>query len=65
MKGKIFFGLAVAICAMIIYPLIDLLWCLIITKSTFSYSVPEHVVSPLIIGIIAGLILYKPNKKEE
>ena len=65
MKEKLFFGLAVAICAMIIYPLIDLLWCLIITRSPFVYSVPDHVVAPLVIGIVAGLILYNPKKKEE
>ena len=57
------------IAGIIIWPLFDIFWCNVITHSEFHYSVFEHIVGPIIFGIIAGIIFWlfnvmsKKNKK--
>lgn len=49
---------AIAIGAMIIWPLMDLFFAAVISHTEFAYSVEEHVVKPLIFGCIAGVVFW-------
>ena len=50
--------------AMIIYPAVDFIISLM-RKTTFTYTVSEHVVSPLIFGICYGVINYFINGRKK
>ena len=47
---------ACAIGAMIIWPILDLLYDAIFTHSGFVYSIEEHMTKPMIFGCIAGVL---------
>ena len=53
---------ACAIVAMIIWPLLDLLYDAIFTHSGFAYSVEEHLAKPMIFGCIAGVVFWAVEK---
>lgn len=64
------FGIAVA--GIILWPILDMLYCAIFTHSEFVYSVNGHIVQPIIFGCVAGLIFWvidrismKKNKKKK
>ncbi len=46
------------IIAIIVWPILDLLYDVIFTHSGFVYSVEEHVVKPMIFGCIAGIVFW-------
>jgi uncharacterized RDD family membrane protein YckC len=48
------------IAAIVIWPLLDFLWCAIFTHTDFNYSVNEHLLEPLIFSLIFTLIFYLP-----
>ena len=50
--------------AMIIYPAVDFIISLM-RKTTFTYTVSEHIVSPLIFGICYGVINYFINGRKK
>ncbi len=50
--------------AMIIYPAVDYIISLM-RKNTFTYTVSEHIVSPLIFGICYGVINYFINGRKK
>ena len=50
--------LAFAVAAIIIWPLFDLIWAALVTHSEFKYSVGEHILGPIVFGIICGLIFW-------
>ena len=49
---------ACAIGAMIIWPILDLLYDAIFTHSGFVYSIEEHMTKPMIFGCIAGVVFW-------
>ena len=55
------------IAALIIWPLFDMFFDNVITNSTFHYSIREHIVEPIIFGvvvaIIEGIIKVRKDKK--
>lgn len=64
------FGTAIA--GIILWPILDMLYCAIFTHSEFVYSVNSHIVQPIIFGCAAGLIFWgidrismKKNKKKK
>ena len=58
---------AIIIVELILFPLFDLVYAKFITHSKFVYSVTNHIVEPLILGIIVSVCLFviykKSNKK--
>lgn len=48
--------LSMTIAALIIWPLFDMFFDHFITNSTFHYSVGEHVIGPIIFGVIMAII---------
>ena len=55
---------AIAIAGMVIWPLLDLFWCAVITHSAFVYSVADHIVEPIIFGCICGLVFWIIERKK-
>ena len=49
---------ALIVAALIIWPLLDMFFCAVFTHSEFHYSVTEHLVEPIIFGIIGGFIFW-------
>ena len=56
--------IAISICGIIIYPLFDLLFCKFITNSEFVYSANTHIVRPIIVGIVAGIVFWSFDKNK-
>ena len=56
-KAFSFFGQFVrdTITAMIIWPLVDLFFCVVIDKKEFVYSVSQHISSPIMFGFFSAL----------
>lgn len=56
------------ISAMIVFPIMDLIFCKI-DKTPFKYTIFNHIIEPIIFGIVFGLITWfihkRQNKKEE
>ena len=48
--------------AMILWPIFDLLVCLLFTHSPFAYSPMEHIVKPIIFGVVIGLLFWLPDR---
>lgn len=61
------YGLTTAIMGLIIWPGFDFLICKFITKSTFTYSVQNHILQPAIYGMMMGIVFWfvKPKTKKE
>ena len=49
---------SLAVFAIILWPIFDWLLAKFINHSTFTYSVADHIVSPIIFGVICGLIYW-------
>ena len=52
--------------AMIVWPILDIIICNVFTHSQFIYSVNQHIIQPIVFGlIIAGIntVLYAKKKK--
>ncbi|MBR5046491.1 hypothetical protein IKX73_02590 [Candidatus Saccharibacteria bacterium] len=68
-KYLIFQSLAIAIAGIIIWPLLDLFICNVITHTEFVYSVTDHIIEPIVFGCILGIVLWaverKANSKKE
>lgn len=66
------FWLAAAIFAMIIWPLMDLFWAVVITHTEFVYTVKDYVLEPLAFAVLLTLVFFcfrafakeKPAKKK-
>lgn len=55
------------ISAMIVFPIMDLIFCKI-DKTPFKYTIFNHIIEPIIFGIVFGLItwfIHKRQKKKE
>ncbi len=57
--------LYVALLGMILYPLFDLVYYKLILKSTFTYSIENHIIQPLIFAVVYGLIFWIIDKKRK
>ena len=55
-RNIIVFAVAVALFGIIIYPLLDLFVCKVFTHSEFVYSVRDHIIQPIVLGIISSLL---------
>ena len=44
------------IAGIIIYPLLDLLWDNFLSNTKFVYTIKDHIISPIIFGIIFGTL---------
>ena len=67
-KSSILTAVATYIAAIIIWPLLDLLWAKVITHSEFEYTVQSYILDPIIFALIFGLItffVWKPETKLE
>ena len=53
----LFNAIGTALAGIIIWPLLDFILCSWITKTTFVYSVHEHIIQPIIFGFIVSFIV--------
>ena len=63
-KSTLAMALATFVAAMIIWPLLDLLWTKVISHSDFTYTLSDYVLQPAIFAIIT-YICWKPETKLE
>lgn len=56
-KIIIFWALA-AVFAMILWPLLDLLWATVITHSDFNYTVQDYIIEPLAFAALLTLVFF-------
>lgn len=59
LQALIYF-VAILIASLIIWPLLDLLICTVITHSEFHYTFNDYIIEPLIFSVIFTLIFYIP-----
>ncbi|MBQ1528080.1 hypothetical protein IIZ77_00325 [Candidatus Saccharibacteria bacterium] len=67
-KSSLITALTTFVAAMIIWPLLDLLWTKVISHSDFNYTLSDYVLEPAIFAVIFGIITYifwKPTTKLE
>lgn len=57
--------IAISVAGIIIWPLLDLLFHAVFTQSEFVYSPTEHIIEPIIFGIIAGVVFWIFDKKAD
>ena len=55
---------AISVAGMILWPLLDLFWCAVISHTEFIYSVPDHIVDPIIFGFMMGTIIWVLEKRK-
>ena len=53
------------VAAIIIWPLLDMLICAVFTHSEFAYSVPQHILEPILFAAIFTLIDFVVFKCQE
>ncbi len=51
---------SVLIMSFILFPLLDMLWCAIITHTNFSYNPQDYILEPFIFSILITLFFYIP-----
>ena len=49
---------------LILYPILDILYCKFITRSVFTYSVVEDVIKPVVIGLVMALVTWFFERKK-
>ena len=62
-KYLIIQAVVTTIVAMIIWPLMDLFICKVISHSEFKYTVSDHVVEPIIFGIVLSLAMWLLDRR--
>ena len=63
MKKTLLIGFTTAIMGIITYPLFDFILNKFFTKEEFTYSIQQHLISPIIFGIILSIVLYFPLRE--
>ena len=48
---------------LILYPLLDFIYCKLITKSEFVYSIQAYVIKPIVVCSVMGIISWLIEKK--
>ena len=61
-KYLIISTIAIIVAGIILYPIMDLVYTKFITNSKFVYSVSEHILAPVGIGVIMGPALWLIDK---
>lgn len=56
---------AITIAGIIIWPLFDLITCKFFTNSKFIYSISDHIIKPIVFGIIIGLVFWAVENKRK
>ena len=56
---------SISIWGIILYPLFDYILFKYITKSTFVYSIHDHVIQPIIFGFFTGTVLWIVDRKRK
>ena len=59
-KQAILYFIAVLIFSFILWPLLDLFWCAVITHSEFKYNPSDYIIEPIIFSVIATLFFFLP-----
>lgn len=54
----------IALCGIIIFPLFDLIYDSFLTHTKFVYTINDHIVDPIIYGVVAGIILWIIERKK-
>lgn len=54
----VIFGITIAVSGIVLYPLFDIVLCKFITNSEFIYSAHEHIIQPVLFGMIMGIMIY-------
>ena len=55
----------VSVCGIILYPIFDLILCNFITNSKFVYSIHDHIIQPILFGVIFGIISWLVDKNKK
>ena len=56
--------IATVIAGLVIWPLFDFILCVVFTHSDFKYSIIDHVVEPIIFGVVVGFAFWYTDKKK-
>ena len=62
-KALVIWVVTFAAVAVILWPILDLLYSAIITHSEFTYSIEEHVVKPVAFGCVGAVVFWAIDKK--
>ena len=60
----IYYIVSSSIVTIIIWTLLDFLFSKFITGQVFKYSIYDHIISPIIFGIICGILYFLFDLKE-
>lgn len=52
------YGISFVLAGIILYPVFDVILCKFITHNEFVYSFHEHIIQPVLFGIIMTLFIY-------
>ena len=55
---------AISVAGMVLWPLLDLFWCAVLSHTQFVYSIPDHLVEPIVFGGIVGTVFWVLEKKK-
>ena len=58
-QALIYFVTVLIIC-FILWPLLDMFWCAVITHSEFSYNPSDYLIEPIIFSVLMTLFFYLP-----
>lgn len=64
-KYLIILIIAVALCGIILYPLLDLIYYKLIVNSDFTYSIYRHIIQPIIFASAFGTTFWLIDKKRK
>lgn len=58
-------SITISIFGIILYPLFDFILCKFFTNSTFTYSIFDHIISPIMFGFIIGIFSWLFDRKKK
>ena len=59
-KQAIIYFVAVLIISFILWPLLDMFWCAIITHTEFKYNPSDYIIEPIVFSVVATLFFFLP-----
>ena len=54
---------AVVIFGLLLYPLFDYIICRSIENSNFEYSINQHIIQPILLAFVYGIVFWSAYKK--
>ena len=65
-KHLVILVIAIAIFGMILYPILDLVYCNFIINTDFVYTFYKHIIQPILFACISGTALWfvEKNRKD-